>query len=133
MTDDAAIGLLFLHALPLDGRMWTGQVAAFPTPSYAPTLYRHGGTMRDWAVAALDLVREERIIVVGCSVGGSVALEVARLAPERVAALVLVGTNARHLPWDYEGRNGVEYVHDHWLRHRSALYERVGLPGPPES
>lgn len=38
-----------------------------------------------------------------------------------------VGTNARRLSWDYEGRNGIEYVHDHWLRHRDTLYERVGL------
>lgn len=43
-----------------------------------------------------------------------------------------VGTNARQLSWDYEGRNGIEYVHDHWLRHRTALYERVGLSGPAE-
>lgn len=40
-----------------------------------------------------------------------------------------VGTNARRLPWEYEGRNGVEYLHDHWLRHRETLYRNVGLAG----
>lgn len=49
-------------------------------------------------MAALADMRQERIVVVGCSVGGSCALEVARMAPERVVALVLIGTNARHRP-----------------------------------
>ena len=34
----------------------------------------------------------------GCSVGGSCALEVLNLAPERVAATILIGTKARHDP-----------------------------------
>lgn len=91
-------GLLFLHALPLTGRMWSAQMTAISNPAYAPTLYGFGSTMRDWAHAALALVREQRFIVIGCSVGGSCALEVAALAPERVAALILIGTNARHRP-----------------------------------
>jgi pimeloyl-ACP methyl ester carboxylesterase len=95
---DYDLGLLFLHALPLDGRMWAAQVALFSDKSYAPTLYRAGTSLNDWAVSALAEVRQRRIVVVGCSVGGSCALEVARLAPERVAALVLIGTNARHRP-----------------------------------
>lgn len=94
----ADLGLLFLHALPLTGRMWAAQADVFPGPVYTPTLYDCGNTMHDWAVAALALVKEERVVVVGCSVGGSCALEVAALAPERVAALVLIGTNARHRP-----------------------------------
>jgi pimeloyl-ACP methyl ester carboxylesterase len=38
------------------------------------------------------------MVIVGCSVGGSCALEVAALVPERVKALVLVGTKAGHRP-----------------------------------
>jgi len=100
MAQDAGAGpgLLFLHALPLTGGMWSRQLDIFPHPAYAPTLYGHGDSMRDWATAALSLVKEERIVVIGCSVGGSCALEVASLAPARVAALVLIGTNARHRP-----------------------------------
>ncbi|UVC07554.1 alpha/beta hydrolase [Rhizobium sp. TH2] len=97
-TSHARIGILFLHALPLDGRMWSAQVDLLPDSTYAPTLYGHGDTMREWATAALSPVKEERMIVVGNSVGGSCALEVASIAPERVAALVLIGTNARHRP-----------------------------------
>lgn len=96
MSDD--LGLLFLHALPLDGRMWTAQTALFPDRSCAPTLYGLGNTLSDWAANALAEMRQQRFIVVGCSVGGSCALQVARIAPSRVAALILIGTNARHRP-----------------------------------
>lgn len=95
-ADDLA--LLFLHALPLDGAMWSAQVDCLPYATYAPTLYGLGDSLTQWAVAALAPVRETGIVVVGNSVGGSRALEIARLAPDRVKALVLIGTNARHRP-----------------------------------
>jgi len=95
-ADDLA--LLFLHALPLDGSMWSAQVDLLPYPTYTPTLYGAGDCLTEWAAEALALVRERRIVVVGNSVGGSCALEVARLAPDRIEALVLIGTNARHRP-----------------------------------
>ena len=90
--------LLFLHALPLDGSMWAGQLDLLPARSYAPTLYEHGDTVEEWASAALNLVDGDQLIVVGCSVGGSCAIEVAVAAPDRVAALVLIGTKADHRP-----------------------------------
>ncbi len=88
------LAILYLHALPLDGTMWNLQRGLSGIKSYAPTLYGFGNTVSDWAQAALDLVEEPKVIVVGCSVGGSCALEIAHLAPQRVAALVLVGTKA---------------------------------------
>ncbi len=45
------------------------------------------------------------LIVVGCSMGGSCALEMALRAPDRVSALVLVGTKAGHNP-DPASRDG---------------------------
>ena len=84
--------LLFLHALPLDGSMWAAQMGLLPGRAYAPTLYGFGDHIEAWAEEALKLTKGNRLIVVGCSVGGSCALEVAALAPERVAALVLIGT-----------------------------------------
>lgn len=88
--------LLLLHALPLDGAMWAGQMNLLPGATHAPTLYGQGETVREWAAGALKLVTGDRIIVVGCSVGGSCALELAAMAPERVAALVLIGTKGAH-------------------------------------
>jgi pimeloyl-ACP methyl ester carboxylesterase len=46
----------------------------------------------------LRLAKGDRLIVVGCSVGGSCALELAVAAPDRIAALVLIGTKAERRP-----------------------------------
>jgi hypothetical protein len=37
------------------------------------------------------------------------------------------GLNARKMPWQYQGRNGAEHIHDHWKHHRQTIYERVGI------
>jgi len=90
--------LVFLHALPLDGHQWDGQREILPGATIAPTLYDFGNTLSAWAVGALDAAGEGPLIVVGNSVGGSCALEMARSAPDRIAALVLIGTKAGHRP-----------------------------------
>ncbi|MEM9632961.1 MAG: alpha/beta hydrolase [Pseudomonadota bacterium] len=98
MTPPNSIALLFLHALPLDGTMWRHQQNLFSTPAYAPTLYGTGERLEEWAQAALELVEEDRLILVGCSVGGSCALEIAALCPDRVEAIILIGTKAARTP-----------------------------------
>jgi pimeloyl-ACP methyl ester carboxylesterase len=98
MTTRREPELLFLHALPLDGSMWTAQQRLLPGSTYTPTLYAFGDTLEAWAAAALKMVKGDRLIVVGCSVGGSCALELAAIAPDRVAALVLIGTKAGRRP-----------------------------------
>lgn len=92
------LGLLFLHALPLDGTMWAGFADLLPDATFTPTLYDLGNSVQEWASASIRLATCDRLIVVGCSVGGSCALEVAALAPERVEALVLISTKANHRP-----------------------------------
>lgn len=94
----SGLELLFLHALPLDGTMWDGQRDLLPGATHAPTLYGLGDTVEEWAKGALASVSGDRVIVVGCSVGGSCALEIAALAPDRIAALVLIGTKVVHRP-----------------------------------
>lgn len=98
MTTREKLELLFLHALPLDGSMWAGQKQLLPGSTYTPTLYPFGDSIEAWAAAALKLAKGDRLVVVGCSVGGSCALELAVAAPNRVAALVLIGTKAGHRP-----------------------------------
>jgi len=90
--------LLFLHALPLDGSMWAAQQQLLPNSSHAPTLYPFGDNIEAWAAAALSVTSGDHLIVVGCSVGGSCAIELAIVAPDRVAALVLIGAKAAHRP-----------------------------------
>jgi pimeloyl-ACP methyl ester carboxylesterase len=52
-------------------------------------------TMAGLAHDALSQAPEGKVAIVGHSMGGYVALEIARRAPERVAALALLNTNAR--------------------------------------
>lgn len=109
------LGLLLLHALPLDGTMWNGLRDLLPTATSAPTLYGFGDTLEDWARGALETTDAERLIVVGCSVGGSCAIEVAIAAPERVAALVLIGTKARRRLDPAQRRQAVDIIHERGL------------------
>jgi pimeloyl-ACP methyl ester carboxylesterase len=98
VTTRKKLEVLFLHALPLDGSMWAGQKELLPGSTHTPTLYPFGDSIEAWAATALKLVKGDRLVVVGCSVGGSCALELAVAAPDRVAALVLIGTKAGHRP-----------------------------------
>lgn len=88
--------LVLLHALPFDGSMWTEQRDILPGRTHIPTMYGLGETLPQWASRILSDLDGDRLIVVGNSVGGSCALEMAALAPERIAALVLIGAKAGH-------------------------------------
>lgn len=90
--------LLLLHPLPLDGTAHPAGLWNLGVDVVAPTLYGVGDDLADWATAAIDAVGDGPIVVVGTSIGGSCAIEAARLAPTRVAGLVLTGTNPGHRP-----------------------------------
>ena len=83
--------VVFLHALPLDERMWARQLGAFG--GRAPRLYGRGRTMAAWAESLLEEVEGE-LVLVGASMGGYCALAMARRAPDRVLRLVLAGSRA---------------------------------------
>lgn len=134
MAAGRATQLLLLHALPLDGSMWAAQADVLPGATHAPTLYGFGDTLDAWAEAVLTLARGDRIVVVGCSVGGSCALELASLAPGRIAALVLIGTKARHDPDPAFHASALEVLREEgleraWRRYWEPLFSRV-TPAP---
>jgi pimeloyl-ACP methyl ester carboxylesterase len=87
------VKILLLHAMPLDERMWKPQLDALAGEDVeVPNLYDLGGASVDrWADALLSST-EDDIAVVGASMGGYVALAMAREAPERVRGLLLVGS-----------------------------------------
>ncbi len=125
--------VLLLHPLPLDGSAFSG-VELGPTGEdvVAPTLYGSGDDIASWAEAALDQVGPGRLVVVGTSIGGSCAIEVARLAPARVAALVLTGTKPGHRPEPALRDEAVRTLEVDGLR---AAWERYWRPlfGPDAS
>lgn len=123
-------GLLLVHAFPLDARMWEPQLSAFSSgglPVVAPHLPGFGGTepaghvmtmaaAAERCLAELDRAGVERAVVCGLSLGGYVALELWRRAPERFAGLVLSNTRATADP-------------DEAVANRRALAERLREEG----
>ncbi len=93
----AGFTVLLLHAFPLDARMWdeTRRELGEGLATVAPTLPPQGGerTLSGWAEAVLDLVEGE-VVPVGVSMGGYLAFELWRQAPERISGLVLSDTRA---------------------------------------
>lgn len=89
---------VLLHALPLDGRSWDKVAGLLEGDVLAPTLYGLGDTVEEWAQAVLRLAGSEPLVLVGNSVGGSCAIDMALLAPEQVRHMVLVSAKAGHRP-----------------------------------
>ncbi|MBO9402602.1 alpha/beta hydrolase [Shimia sp. R9_3] len=85
--------LVFLPGMMCDARLFAPQIAAFSaqrTVSVAPI--GHHQTMAALAEEVLAHA-PPRFALAGLSMGGIVAMEIARQAPERVAGLALMDTN----------------------------------------
>jgi pimeloyl-ACP methyl ester carboxylesterase len=90
--------LLFLPGLICDARVFAAQLAAF-ADSRAVNGYGRASTLEAMARVALDQA-PEAFDLLGHSMGARVALEVFRLAPERVRRLALVSTGVHPLATD---------------------------------
>lgn len=94
--------VLFIHAGIADSRMWEPQAAAFVDrfDMIRPDQRGFGDTELppgpysglDDLVALLDHLKLERAHVVGCSMGGTLALDLVLEHPRRVEKLVLIAT-----------------------------------------
>ncbi len=111
--------LVLLHAFPLCGAMWETQIGVLAPRRrvIAPDLRGFGRSevpsdrsaysVERWAddVGALvDSLDLGRVVLVGLSMGGYVALAFARLHPERLDALVLADTRANSDSAEVRGR-----------------------------
>nr|WP_315246503.1 alpha/beta fold hydrolase [uncultured Albidiferax sp.] len=91
--------LVFIPGLATDAHMWQDQLAAVPTlpgdwrATVADVLAQHT-RIEDMAQAVLQEHPGE-LVLCGASMGGIIAMEVVRQAPERIRALALLGTSAR--------------------------------------
>jgi len=104
-SDVTVARYLLLHAFPFDGSMWEAVSARLRAEGHevlAPDLRGFGGVPLGGRPADVGVLVADALahmgsrpaIVVGCSMGGYVALGIARQRPELVAALVLVDTKA---------------------------------------
>ena len=86
--------IVLLHAFPLDERMWEPQLEALDEDAYVPNFYDLGGNSVDgWAEHVLERVDGD-LVAVGASLGGYVAMAMARAAPDRIKSLLLAGARA---------------------------------------
>lgn len=101
--------MLLLHGLGATGGVWRGLSAAYAGTSLAPDLPGHGTagwsptySFAAHAEAVLPLLDrfDGPVPVLGHSMGGVVALELARLAPTRVARVVALGVKVSWPPED---------------------------------
>ena len=104
----AGLPVVLLHAFPLDHIQWQPQLAALAAAGcrvLTPDLPGFGWSspirpmciddMGDWVVEFLSAVGVPgKAVVGGLSMGGYVALSIARRHPERVAGLILADTKA---------------------------------------
>jgi 3-oxoadipate enol-lactonase len=99
--------VLLIHGFPLGAWMWNPQIDALVPYCrvLAPELRGFGAArlpspscrIDDYAADMVKLLGErgiERAAVIGCSMGGYIALAMAERFPERISALVLVATKA---------------------------------------
>jgi pimeloyl-ACP methyl ester carboxylesterase len=102
--------LVFLPGLLNDGRLWQAQIDGLAgiadcTVGDLTGSRNHADTIAALAASVLEQAPSARFALAGLSMGGYVALEVMRQAPERVIALALLDTSARpDTPQATEGR-----------------------------
>jgi pimeloyl-ACP methyl ester carboxylesterase len=119
--------LLFLPGLICDARIYAPQTAAF-VGSLALDGYGLADSLPDMAriaLAAADAAGADKLDVFGHSMGGRIALELYRLAPDRVRRLALVSTGIHAVsPKEPESRAALQAIGheqgfaalvDHWL------------------
>lgn len=100
--------VLLVHAGVTDRRSWRHVIDALPgrrcltydARGYGETTYERedGWSRTEDAVAVLDAYDVPSAVVVGCSMGGRTSLDLALTHPDRVRALVLIGSAVSGAP-----------------------------------
>ncbi len=88
--------IILIPGLACDAVMWQSQISAMPTNYrvHVSDAHTRADTIEDMAGRLLDEY-PGNLILCGASMGGIVAMEAVRQAPQRIRALALLGTNAR--------------------------------------
>jgi pimeloyl-ACP methyl ester carboxylesterase len=84
--------LVLLPGLLCDDAVWTAQREALASADGFVPSYGELSSITDMALSVLEAAPAERFSLAGHSMGGRVALEIVRLAPDRVERLALLDT-----------------------------------------
>lgn len=130
--------VVFLHAGVADRRMWLEQVAAVADAGWHAIAYDRRGygetetpdapfSHVDDLEAVLDALDIHAAVLVGCSMGGGLAVDFALRHPGRVIGLVLIGTAITGAPWNStQEEEAVEMAEeDAWERGDLDLLNKV--------
>ncbi|MGN6444108.1 alpha/beta fold hydrolase [Amnibacterium sp.] len=115
--------VVLLHAGVADRRAWSGvmdeladdalDLVAYDRRGYGQTPSGGSATHLDDLLAVLDAAGAERAVIVGSSMGGALALDLALAAPERVGAVLLIGAavsgmtdEGEAIAWTPDGATG---------------------------
>jgi pimeloyl-ACP methyl ester carboxylesterase len=111
--------LLLIHAGIATLRMWDPQIATLSKDHFVVRFDGRGFGQTDAestefsnradALAVLDRLGIERVTVIGCSLGGGIAIDLTLDSPDRVAGLVTIGSGPSGHP------NIEETAHEHEL------------------
>jgi pimeloyl-ACP methyl ester carboxylesterase len=126
-VEDAGEGpvLLCVHTAGQSGVQWAPLLTALPAAGVrviVPDLPGHGRTdpapggpvddltyYRDWLLSLLDVLGIDQFAVVGCSIGGKIALDLAAVGGDRVRGTVAMAADARNRLLSVAGlRRGLE-------------------------
>jgi len=88
----AAENVLLLPGMMCDARMWADQIEAIESPVSVPDLSGHDNFV-DMAASVLGNA-PDRFAVAGLSMGGILAFELWRQAPDRITHMALLDTNS---------------------------------------
>lgn len=130
--------VIFLHAGVCDKRMWQAQMAAVADAGWQAIAYDRRGygetdspdeafSHLDDLEALLDALEIHAALLVGCSLGGGLAIDFALRHPGRVIGLVLIGTSVTGAPWSTNAEEqAIEMASDDaWERGDRDLLNRV--------
>ena len=103
--DPEGVDVFLIHAGVIDRRSWQHVIdrlspehrcVSYDARGYGETLYEpeDGWSPVNDALAVLDAVNSDRSCVIACSAGGQTAIDLVLAQPERVAAMVLIGSGS---------------------------------------
>jgi pimeloyl-ACP methyl ester carboxylesterase len=108
--DEGGAEVLLIHAGVNDRRSWhhvierlgTGYLCvSYDMRGFGETTYEHedGWSAADDALAVIDAAGLHRPVIIACSMGGQTAVDLTLAHPDRVRALVLIGSAIRGAPY----------------------------------